>query len=161
VKKIIVIFTSVSVLGLLALAFLPGVIDENQSRNAAKGVLENVINQNYEEAFEHVYFFDRASDLEPEISYKDAKKEWIDRLTDLREQGIYLLDYHHLRVHLDDHYPIGYVDLVFMENGEKKMKEDVGLWFAPRENKWKLGDFNYYKEDSEEEWEHALSGKFN
>jgi hypothetical protein len=96
VKKIIVIFTSVSILGLLALAFLPSIIEKNQSRNAAKGVLENVKNQNYEEAFEHVYFFDRASDLKPEISYKDAKKEWIDRLTDLREQGIYLVDYHQL-----------------------------------------------------------------
>jgi hypothetical protein len=48
-----------------------------------------------------------------------------------------------------------------MENGEKIVKEDVGLWFALRENKWKLGSFNYYKGDSEEEWEHALSGDFN
>ncbi|MEL3971686.1 hypothetical protein AAEO50_05270 [Rossellomorea oryzaecorticis] len=46
--------------------------------------------QNYEEALEHVYFFNRASDLEPEISSEDAKNEWIDRLKDLREQGIYL-----------------------------------------------------------------------
>lgn len=48
-----------------------------------------------------------------------------------------------------------------MENGEKKVKEDVWLWFAPREDKWKLGNFDYQYDDIAEEWENALSGHFN
>ncbi|WP_175987360.1 hypothetical protein [Bacillus sp. Marseille-Q1617] len=160
-KRFIPIFIFINVLGLLALVFIPDVIDKYQSRSAAEGVLENVINQNYNEAFDHVYFFDRASDLEPEISFENAKKEWTDRLTGLRERGIYLVDYKRLRIYLDDQYPEGKVDLVFMENGEKKVKKDVGLWFASREDKWKLGDFYYHQNTVKEEWEDALSGNFN
>lgn len=156
-KNVITIIISVGVIGLLAFPFIPGY----QSRSAAKGVLDNVINQNYEEAFESVYFFDRESDSEPTISYEDAKKKWIKRVTDLREKGVYLVDYNQLRVRLDDTYPRGSVDLVIIENGEKKIKEDVDLWFAPREDKWKLGNFNYHSDDIEEEWENTLSGNLN
>ncbi|MGR3763029.1 hypothetical protein [Rossellomorea sp. NS-SX7] len=154
-----VILILVGIIGLSAFLYIPGLIDKNQSKHAAEEVLDHVINQHYDKAFEHVYFFDRASDTEPEISYEDAKKKWIERLIDLREQGIYLVDYDQLRIRLDDTYPRGNVNLVFMENGERKIKENVSLWFAPRENKWKLGNFDYHHDV--EEWEHALSGNFN
>jgi hypothetical protein len=161
VKKIITTIVFVGVIGSLAFGFIPGFIDKMQSRSAAKGVLDNVIEQDYEKAFESVYFYDRASDLEPIISYDDAKQAWIQRVTDLREQGVYLVDYNQLRVSLDDTYPKGTVNLVIMENGEKKVKEDVQLWFAQREGMWKLGNFDYRHDDIEEDWENALSGNFN
>ncbi|MEH7225383.1 hypothetical protein V7112_16365 [Bacillus sp. JJ1566] len=160
-KYIITIIVVIGIIGLLTLAFVPGFIDKTQSRNAAKGVLDNVIEQDYEKAFESVYYFDQASDLEPIISYEDAKNKWIQRVTDLRENGVYLVDYNLLRVRLDDTYPRGSVDLVIMENGEKKIKEDVDLWFAQREEKWKLGNFDYHNGDMDEEWEKILSGNFN
>jgi hypothetical protein len=160
-KKILTISVVSLIIALLAYALVPGFIDQIQSRNAVKGVLDNVIDQNYDEAFESVYFYDKASDLEPIISYEEGKKKWIQRVKDLAEQGIYLVDYKKLRVGLDDTYPVGTVDLVFMENGEKKVKKGVQLWFAERDNKWKLGNLNYRYDDIEEEWEHALSGNFN
>lgn len=160
-KKIITIIAVIVIIGLLAFAFVPGFIDKMQSRNAATDILDNVIEQDYEKAFESVYYFDQASDLEPIISYEVAKKKWVQRVKDLRENGVYLVDYNQLRVRLDDTYPRGSVDLVIIENGEKKIKEDVGLWFALREEEWKLGNFDYHNDDIEEEWEKALSGNFN
>lgn len=160
-KKIISIAVFSVVIALLAYALVPGFIDQLQSRNAVKGVLDNVIDQNYEEAFESVYFYDIASDLEPIISYEEGKKRWIQQVKELGEQGIYLVDYKKLRVDLDDTYPVGSVDLVFMENGEKKVKKGVQLWFAERDDKWKVGNFDYLYDDIEEQWEHALSGNFN
>ncbi|WP_176720372.1 hypothetical protein [Desulfuribacillus stibiiarsenatis] len=56
---------------------------------------------------------------------------------------------------------MGKVDLVFMENGEKKVKKDVQLWFATRNDKWKLGNLDYRYDDIKEEWEDALSGNLN
>ncbi|THE09144.1 hypothetical protein E1I69_23495 [Bacillus timonensis] len=160
-KNILTIIIFVTVIGLLAFAFIPGFIDKYQSKTAAKGVLDNVIDQDYQAAFERVYFYDKAIDLEPIISYEDAKSKWIQRVKDLREQGIYLVDYNQLRVGLDDTYPKGTVDLVIMQNGEKSVKKDVQLWFGPSEDKWKLGNFDYRQDDIEEEWENALSGNVN
>lgn len=156
-KRVTTMIIAVGIIGLLGFVFLPSFIDNNQSRSAAKSVLDNVINQNYGKAFDSVYFFDRASDLDPTISYEDAKKKWIKRVTDLRAKGIYLVDYKQLRVRLDDSYPRGSVDLVFMENGKKKIKEDVSLWFGPRKGKWKLGKFHYH---DDEDWEETFSGSF-
>jgi hypothetical protein len=161
VKNILAIIVFVGIIGLLGIAFIPGIIDKNQSRNAAENVLDNVIEQDYEKAFESVYFYDRASDLEPTISYKDAKNKWIERVKELEEKGTYVVNYNQLRVRLNDTYPEGTVDLVIMENGEKKVKEDVRLWFGKNESGWKLGNLDYYKDDTEEDWEKALSGHFS
>lgn len=158
-KKVIGIVIIVGVISLLSAFFISGFTDKNQSRNAVEGVLDNVIDQNYEEAFKSVYIYDRASDLEPTISFNDAKTKWINRVKDLKERGTYVVGYSNLRVKLDDTYPVGTVDLVIMENGEKTVKKDVSLWFAKREGNWKLGNF-YINTDAEEILE-VLSGNFN
>lgn len=160
-KKIITILFFVGIIGVLGYAYIPGVIAENQSRNATQGVLDNLIKQDYEKAFESVYFYDRASDLEPTISYEEAKNKWVQRVKALKESGTYVVDYKNLNVKLEDTYPEGTVDLVIVENGEEKIKENVGLWFAHGEGSWRLGNFNYRHVDIEEKWENALSGNFN
>lgn len=90
-KKIIMILFVLVIISLLAFAFIPGFIDKMQSKIAAKGVLDNVIEQKYEKAFESIYYFDQASDLEPTIPYEDAKEKWIQRVTELKENGVILL----------------------------------------------------------------------
>lgn len=149
------------IIGLITAAFLPSYIDKTQSKNAAKGVLDNLIKQDYDKAFRSVYFYDRDSDLEPVIPYEEAKKKWIKRVTDLTEKGTYLVDYKQLRVNLEDTYPVGTVDLVMMEDGEKKVKENVKLWFGLSGDEWKLGNLDYRYNEIEEKWESALSGNFN
>ncbi|WP_078551588.1 hypothetical protein [Bacillus alkalicellulosilyticus] len=156
-KKKLLALLLITVVGLLGFAFIPGFLDIHQSRMAATEVLDHVIKQEYEEAFESVYYFDIASDIEPLMSYDDAKEKWVERVTTLRDQGTYIVDYKQLRVRLDDTYPTGTVDLIMIENGEKVIKDDVRLWFAPiKEDKWKLGSFNYQGEA----WEEELSGNF-
>ncbi|MFC4559192.1 hypothetical protein ACFO3D_13415 [Virgibacillus kekensis] len=155
-KKGIAFTAGIVLIGLIIMLLMPGITDKSQAKSAAKEVLENVIDQNYEKAFESVYFYDRATDLEPVISYKDAKEEWIQRVKDLRNNGIYIVDYKRLRVVLDDTYPVGTVDLVLSMNGKKTVKENVRLWFGERDGKWKVGDLNYNKE---EQWAKLLSGR--
>ena len=149
---IIVMITMVVLIGTF---FIPGIIDQNQSRTAAKSVLDNVIDENYAKAFDNVYFWDVSSDVEPTIKYEDAKYKWIKRVIDLKENGTYIIDYSSLRIRLEDTYPVGTVDLIVMENGEKVLKKDIRLWFAPKDGSWKLG--NLYTNDQEELLK-ALSG---
>ena len=155
-KKFIGGIVFVIIIGVLSVVFFPGLIDQNQSRIAAKTVLDNVINEDYEKAFESVYFWDAASDLEPEISYMDAKEKWINRIKELKENEIYVIEYSSLRVHLDDSYPVGTVDLIAMENGERVIKKDVRLWFAQNEDTWKLG--NLHSINDQDKLLQALSG---
>jgi archaellum component FlaF (FlaF/FlaG flagellin family) len=151
----------VVVIGILSVIFVPNIIENYQVRNAAKGVLDHVIEQEYEHAFEYVYYYDQASDLEPIISYSDGKNKWVSRVKSLKETGTFVIDYTHLRIWQDDGYPMGEVDLVLTINGKKVKKEDVRLWFGKTSDGWKLGNFDYYRQDKEETWEHVLSGNLN
>ena len=141
--------------------FLPGAVDRYQSKQAAKGVLDHLITQNYDLAFNHINYFDVASDLEPTINFKSAKTKWIQRVTDLEEDGTYLIDYKGLKVKLDDSYPRGSVDLIIMESSKESLKENVQLFFLPSEEGWKLGGLHYHsdkEDDTEEDWERAWGG---
>ncbi|WP_019413040.1 hypothetical protein [Paenisporosarcina sp. TG20] len=157
-KKIIAVVIIVGIIGVFGFAFVPGFIDRYQSKNAAENVLDNVIDQEYEKAFESVHFYDKASDIEPTISYEDAKIKWVERVKSLKEKGVYIVSYNQLRVSLDDTYPVGTVDLVIMENGKEIVSKDVHLWFGKSEDGWKLGNIDYHFDDIEEDWEKALSG---
>ena len=126
--KVVPIAIFVVIVGFLGTALIPGIVDEFQAESAAKGVFDQLAKQNYGKAFENIYFYDEASDLEPKITYDDAKSIWIKRVKALSEKGIFVVDYKNLSVKLDDSYPVGTVDLVFMENGKEKVKEDVSLW---------------------------------
>jgi hypothetical protein len=157
--SVIVIF--LVIIGISSVLFVPNIIDNFQVRNAAEGVLDHIIEQEYEHAFKYVYYYDQASDLEPIISYDDAKYKWIERVKSLKEDGIYLVDYTRLRIWQDDGYPMGEVDLVLTINGEKLKKEDVRLWFGRTSDGWKLGNFDYYRQEKEEPWERVFSGNLN
>ena len=156
--KIVTVILLCVVLGTL---FLPGVVDRYQSRQAAKGTLDNLVNQNYEEAFETIYYFDVASDLEPTIHFNEAESKWIQRVNDLKERGTYVTGYKGLNVKLDDAYPIGNVDLIIMENGKETLKKNVRLLFFQSDRGWSLGGFDFHSgksADTEEDWERAWSG---
>jgi hypothetical protein len=159
VKKIIGIIAIMAGFSLLSAFVVPGLADMLQSKKAAKHVLENLKEQNYEAAFDGIHFYDVASDLSPTIPYGEAKEVWSKRVQSLKENGTYLVEYKNLFVELDDTYPIGKVDLVMMINGKKKYLEDVSLWFGFQDRKWGLGNLQYFKNtDQEDDWEKALSG---
>jgi hypothetical protein len=159
VKKIFGIIAIMAGFSLLSAFVVPGLADMLQSKQAAKHVLENLKEQNYEAAFDRIHFYDVASDLSPTIPYGEAKEIWSKRVQSLKENGTYLVDYKDLYVELDDTYPTGKVDLVMMINGKKKYLEDVSLWFGFQDRKWGLGNLHdFINTDQEEDWEKALSG---
>lgn len=149
----------VSFVVIIGVIFLPDMIENFMVKQAATRVLDNVIESNYDKAFENVYYFDRASDLEPTISYKDAKNQWIERIEKLEQNGIYIKDYSNLRVWQDDGYPRGKVNLTIMKNGEEIQRDSINIWFAKNDEDWKLGGFEDFSNDLQEAWELALSGK--
>lgn len=160
-KNLSTIVTVILLCVVVGALFLPGAADRYQSRQAAKGALDNLVNQNYEKAFESIYYFDVASDLEPTINFKEAETKWIQRVNDLEEDGTYVTGYKGLKVKLDDTYPIGSVDLTIMENGKETVKKNVRLLFFPSDTGWNLGGFNFYSGDDadpEEAWEKVWSG---
>ena len=146
------------IVGLLGITLTPGIIDEFQAKRAAADVLDRLVEKNYGKAFESVYFYDEASDLDPTITYESAKSKWTKRVKELSEKGTYVVDYKNLIVKLDDSYPVGTVDLVIMENGIENVIEDVSLWFGRTEGSWKLGNLYDRNINQETAWEKALSG---
>lgn len=147
---------------LLAVFYLPKMNDRYQTKQVAKDVLNHLVAQEFEQAFEGIHYYDKASDLEATIAYKEAKNIWVKRMKKLKENGTYIVDFDGLRVNLDDTYPEGEVDLILMENGKQTVKKHVYLWFGYSKNGWGLGNFQYYNGDNNydeiEEWEKALSG---
>ena len=160
-KKLFGVIVIIGIISLLSMLFVPGIIAKNQSENVAKKMFQNLIEQNYEKAFESIYYFDRASG-EPNITYEEAKSKWVQRVKELKEKGVYLIDYHNLSLSTADRYEVvGTVDLVFIENGKESEKRDVQLRFFKKEGKWKLGLFSFYDAKLGEEWDSILSGFFN
>lgn len=147
---------------LLAAFYLPEMNNRYQTKRVAKDVLNHLVAQEFDQAFEGIHYYDKASDLEATITYKEAQNIWVKRMRKLKEDGTYIVDYDGLRVKLDDTYPEGEVDLILMENGKQTVKKNVYLWFHYSKNGWGLGNFQYYSGDHNydevEEWEKALSG---
>ncbi|WNF24421.1 hypothetical protein [Mesobacillus jeotgali] len=156
-KKIFGIIAIMAGFSLLSAFILPGFADMLQSKKAAKHVLENLIEQNYETAFDGIHFYDEASDLAPTIPYEEAKGIWSERVRSLKEKGTYIVDYKNLSVELDDTYPIGTVDLVVKSDEKETLIKDVSLWFGYQDSKWGLGNLHFYT-DQEEDLEQAVSG---
>jgi hypothetical protein len=144
---------------IMGVIFIPNMVLRFSVEQAVTGLLDNVIDSNYEEAFEHVFYFDRATDLKPTITFEEAKEQWITRVKNLKDQGVYIKDYRNLKVWEDDGATKGTVSLVIIKNGEKITRESVHLWFSKQNGDWKVGSFEHLSNDVHEEWEKALSGK--
>ena len=147
---------------LLAAFYLPEMNNRYQTKRVAKDVLNHLVAQEFDQAFEGIHYYDKASDLEATITYKEAQNIWVKRMRKLKEDGTYIVDYDRLRVKLDDTYPKGEVVIILMENGKQTVKKNVYIWFGYSNNGWGLGNFQYYSGDNNydevEEWEKALSG---
>ncbi|WP_461204901.1 zf-HC2 domain-containing protein [Clostridium sp. DL1XJH146] len=151
-------------IGILIGILGPTINSSISAKNSATKFFKNIKEENYEEAFEYLYYYDQASDLPPNISYEDAKEIWINRIKDLKENGTYLKSYNELQVRIDDSYAIGKLELTLVENGEEKTFE-TSIWFGPTSDiligpiwfrTWKVGNLNDGTEKSE--FEKAISG---
>lgn len=161
-KIILKIAAALFFIVLLSTLYLPGMLDRYQTKQVAKDVLNHLVAEEFDQAFEGIHYYDKATDLEPTIPYIEAKNIWVKRMRKLKEEGTYVVNYEGLRVTLDDTYPKGEVDLILMENGKKTVKKNVYLWFGYSKSGWGLGNVHYYSGDNNfdevEEWEKALTG---
>jgi hypothetical protein len=157
IRNKIITFTSIAlVIGILAGIFGGAVKNRMLSQSSANNFFQNLIQENYEQAFRYVYYYDAASDLPPQISYSKAKSIWIDRVKALKDKGTYVKEYTNLRLRSDDTYPIGTVTLTIVEQGQEKTIQ-MNVWFGPTYRRWKVGCI-YENSEPITELEKAMSG---
>lgn len=155
-NKIITFISIALVIGVLAGIFGGALKNRILSQYSANKFLQNLIQENYEQAFKYVYYYDVASDLSPKISNSKAKSIWIDRVKALKDKGTYVKGYTDLRIRLDDTYPAGTVTLIIVEEGQEKTIE-MSVWFGPSYGKWKVGSI-HGNSAPKTELENAISG---
>lgn len=146
------------VTGLFLIAFSillgPDLWVKFQASQQASQFLKHAANQNFEEAFDQIYFFNGAYDEEVTITEYAAKSTWVNRNKKLLTEGTYIKSYDDLSIRMDDGWPIGNVDLVMVENGREKNYPDVYISFN-KKNKWKVGMLQTMQD---REWEKPYSG---
>ncbi len=128
-----------------------------QTRTVAADFLYNVSKGDFNQAFDYVAYFDFASDIEPKISYEDAKKAWVGRISELKSKDIYVKSYSGLRVWTDDTYPNGEVTLTVVESGVER-KYRAKIHFAPYSKEWKIQNIYSWNDGNQSELEKALYG---
>jgi hypothetical protein len=107
---------------------------------AAKGLLTNVKNGDFEQAFNYVDYYDIGDDVKSEISFEKAKNIWTSRMKNLQNEGVYLIDYKNLKIYKDDGYPKGRVTVQLSENGVIR-EYKCGIHFTHLTSiKWKVCD---------------------
>lgn len=108
---------------------------------AAKNFLTDIKYDNFEQAFNYVDYYDIGDDVKPEISFEKAKNIWTSRMKNLKNEGVYLIDYKDLEVYKDDGYPIGLVMIQLSENGViKEYKCSIHFTQLTTVFKWKICD---------------------
>lgn len=155
-NKIISFVSIALVIGVLAGIFGGSFLDGRKAQASAKRFFKNLVQENYEQAFEYVHYYDAASDLPPQISKSKAKSIWIDRVKALKDKGTYVKGYRDLNIRLDDSYPVGTVTLIVIEQGQEKAL-NMDIWFGSFNGEWKVGNL-YENSSSQTDLEKAISG---
>ncbi|WKA56553.1 hypothetical protein [Planococcus shixiaomingii] len=154
-KKILAIGFLIALASIFITFILPKTDDE-QVKQVAKSVMDNVIAKNYDQASELMFYFDGGTNEEPTITQEEGKRRWLKRIKDFDQSGVSLVGYEKLRVEMYDSVPISYVDLILNNNGKEEVRQDVYIVFIKEGGEWKV----HYFEDvnGSDDWELALSG---
>ncbi|WP_246941969.1 hypothetical protein [Bacillus pinisoli] len=149
------------VIGIIAiLGFLFIDMDSGSARSNTNNFLTHVTKENFEKAFDYLYYHNHASDEEVTISYKAAKEIWVNRVKQLKEEGTYIKSFEKLVMRPDDGWQNGYVKLTVVENGKEVIYDNVYIAFNQVDGKWKVISL---QEDAQHKgkdqlWEIAYSG---
>ncbi|KOF10027.1 hypothetical protein AC739_12255 [Planococcus glaciei] len=154
-QKILVISLLLALVGVFFI-FTVFQTDEEQTKQIAEAVLDNVIAKKYDQAAEQMFFFEGGTNEEPTITQKVGKSRWIERIKDFDESGVSVIGYEKLNVEVLDSMPLGYVDVIIKKDGKEEQRQDVYIKFKKENNEWKVQSFEFV--DAAEDWELALSG---
>jgi hypothetical protein len=137
--------------------FISSSLSKIQTYQAANTFLTHMTAGEFNQAFDQLAYFDKASDLEPVITYDDAKLLWVKRVNSLFKEGTYIQTYDNLRTWTDDTYPNGEVRLTVVENGAEKTFL-INIHFSKQKSKWKVQSLHGYENGKIAELEKAISG---
>jgi hypothetical protein len=153
IRRMIWILTWLFLAGFTIL-FGPDLWVKIQVSQQATQFLKHAANQDFEEAFDRIYFYNGAYDEDVTITKDAAKNNWVTRNKMLFTEGTYLKSYDNLSVRIDDGLPIGNVDLLMVEKGKEKRYKNVYISFS-KKDKWKVGMLQTMKDSN---WEKPYSG---
>src|SRR5690606_32692671 len=97
--------------------------ERSYARSTAKALLNELIQGNWEHAFEYVNYHDGPVDEDVHIAYEEAKAIWVNRVKELQLRGTFLKDYSNLQIRMDDGWAQGNAVVTLVENGEEKRLE--------------------------------------
>lgn len=100
---------------------------------------DSIIQGDFENASNHVALYETYGDALSDDAFKAAKAIWVNRLEELRKNGIYIESYTITKLTLDDGYLIGYVDLNIKTGYQAEtMKIDAVINYSKIEDEWKI-----------------------
>lgn len=141
ITKKVPIYIGAILLALYVALFGPVIISTSlnkiQAFQAAEKFFQAVTTGDLEQAFENVAYFDKSADLEPQISYEEAKQTWVNRVDGLTKTGTFIQFFSELKTWTDETYPMGEVHLTVMENGSVK-SYIARIHFFKQRNHWKV-----------------------
>lgn len=158
-KVLLAIISLIIVLGIMVSgsSVLSIPLSKVQTHQVAKEFFSSITEGDLNRAFDCLAYFDEASDLEPNISYDEAKLIWVNRVNSLQQKGNYIKSFGSLKTWTDDTYPKGQINLNIIENGIEN-KYVVNIHFSKLNDKWKVQNIYGTGEREEGELEKAVSG---
>ena len=155
--KIVVIVVFI----LLGLAVFggPQFKEKIQPQVATEGLLNNLKNNDYESAFAFIGYYDKSVDKEPQISYEEAKEQWVNQLEALKEENTYVKSFDDVSIWWENDVPKAEATLNIVENGEYK-KKVVEVDFIHRDH-WLVVRIEDNNKEVHSAWEKALNGNLN
>jgi hypothetical protein len=112
-------------------------LNKIQTYQAAEKFFQAITAGDLDQAFENVAYFDKSADLEPQITYEEAKQIWVNRVESLTKAGTFIQSFSDLKTWTDDTYPMGEVHLTVMENGLVRSYV-ARIHFFKQRNHWKV-----------------------
>lgn len=118
-KRKVAIVAAVIVIGYLGSLIFAWNWEAVYGRYIASKFFDNIIANNYEEAFDYIYYYDYLeTHFKRTIAYDVAKEAWVARMRDLQNRGVAPVAFSDLTMKRDDGYGYGELTLSVAENGE-------------------------------------------
>ncbi len=127
---------------LIGVSFLvyPAFAKQQQAEKSIRSFFNHLTAERYEDAFKHVAYFDKYSDVRPAIPYDRAEKEWMARVKSLKEKGQYVQGLQNVTMSDNDGFPVASLSLIVVEDGKQK-NIDSGVNLIRRGFMWKIVSF--------------------
>ncbi|HEY5583986.1 MAG TPA: zf-HC2 domain-containing protein [Ruminiclostridium sp.] len=162
-KNIIILSVFLIILSLLLGIFISSPQGTfNLEAIAARRTIDKMLNlveeKRYDEAFEYVYYFDKATDITPSLSYEEAKKLWIERFKEFDLKSTDKITWHrNITTRMEDGYLKGSVEIQIKNPyNDDFMLTDIWFSKAEADGKWRIG--NFYNSQLRYTFEIVLSG---